>query len=170
MRHRVRSEKLSRSRAQKKALIKSLLRAILINEKIVTTESKAKELKRWVDKYITLAKEDTLHARRLAYRLLQDHLLVKRLFETIAPRFKDINGGFTRIFDLKQRRGDGGKLSVIELTKMEKKEKIHKAKEKKEKVVSEETKTNKMVPKKETPKKGVMSGIKKIFKKERDAL
>lgn len=170
MRHRKRSEKFSRSRAQRKALIKSLLRSLIIYERITTTESKAKQLRRTVGRLITWTKQDTLHHRRLTYRLLQSHTLVKRLFEVIGPRFKDTHGGYTRIFDLGYRKGDGAKMSILELTKIEKKEIKHKKKkQKKEKIHEFEKK--KVVPKKiEKPKKGFISGVRKIFKKERDAL
>jgi large subunit ribosomal protein L17 len=155
MRHRKKSKKFSRSRAQRKALMKSLLRSIITYERIVTTESKAKGIRKWVDRLITWAKEDTLHHRRLCYRWLEDHKLVKRLFEEIAPRFKDVNGGYIRIIDLGNRRGDGAKLSILELTRTEKKEKVSKKKEEKKK----------REPKEE--KKSFVSGVKKIFKKEK---
>jgi large subunit ribosomal protein L17 len=160
MRHRKKSEKFSRSRAQRKALVKSLLRAIFTYERITTTESKAKGIRKWIDKLITWAKEDTLHHRRLCYRWLEDHKLVKRLFEEIAPRFKEVNGGYTRIIDLGNRKDDGANMSILELTKIEKKEKVSKKKEerKKEEKPKEEQKEE---------KKGFVSGVKKIFKKER---
>jgi large subunit ribosomal protein L17 len=135
--------------------MKSLLRSIITYERIVTTESKAKGIRKWVDRLITWAKEDTLHHRRLCYRWLEDHKLVKRLFEEIAPRFKDVNGGYIRIIDLGNRRGDGAKLSILELTRTEKKEKVSKKKEEKKK----------REPKEE--KKSFVSGVKKIFKKEK---
>lgn len=175
MRHRKKIEKFSRSRAQRKALIKALLRAVVINERITTTESKAKALRKWVDRLITLAKKDTLHARRLSYRLLGSHLLVKRLFEEIGPRFKDIAGGYSRVIGFTKRKGDNAKLSIFELTKIDKKEKKHKEKKEKEESAKEEKRGEKPafqkgLPKKGLPKKGLFSGVKKIFKKERDSL
>jgi len=155
MRHRKKSKKFSRSRAQRKALMKSLLRSIITYERIVTTESKAKGVRKWVDRLITWAKEDTLHHRRLCYRWLENHKLVKRLFEEIAPRFKDVSGGYIRITDLGNRRGDGAKLSILELTRTEKREKVSKKKEEKKK----------REPREE--KKSFISGVKKIFKKEK---
>ncbi|MDD4955805.1 MAG: 50S ribosomal protein L17, partial [Candidatus Omnitrophica bacterium] len=95
MRHRKKSQKFSRPRAQRKALKKSLLRSLLIYERIKTSEAKAKELSSWVDRLISMAKEPTLHHKRLAYELLCDHMLVKKLFDNIAPRFKEIKGGYS---------------------------------------------------------------------------
>jgi large subunit ribosomal protein L17 len=171
MRHRRKSERFSRSRAQRKALINSLLRALIINERISTTTSKAKYLRSWMDKLIAWTKNDCLAHRRLAYRILSDHNLVKRLFEVIGPRFKNINGGYTRVLKLGFRPGDGASVSLLEFTKVEKKEKIHKEKKEKTKEDVTEKHEEKIVPKKtEKPKKGIMSGVKKIFKKERDSL
>ena len=173
MRHRKKSEKFSRTHAPRKALVKSLLRALFIYERITTTESKAKGMRHWAERLINWAKNDNLHNRRLAFQYLCDHNLVKRLFEVIGPRFKNVNGGYTRIFDLCFRPGDGARCSILELTKLEKKEKKHR-KEKKEVEEKEEEspkeKPPKLAPKKEQPKKGLISGMKNIFKKERDSL
>ena len=178
MRHRKKSERFSRSRAQKKALVKSLVRALIINERITTVTSRAKYLRGEIDKLITRAKKGTLANKRLAFCLLEDHKLVKKLFDDIGPRFsasggKEINGGYTRVLRLGNRKGDGASLSLIELTKVVKKRKAHKKKEEKAelKEVSKEEKKEKIPPKKITkPKKGFTSGVRKIFKKERDAL
>jgi large subunit ribosomal protein L17 len=172
MRHLKKSEKFSRSRGQRKALVRSLLRSLIVYERIITTESKAKALRTWIDKLITWSKENSLHNRRLTFRLLNDHLLVKKLFENIGPRFKNIHGGYTRIIDLGYRKGDGAKLSLMELTKIERKHRKHKEKKETEQIKGEPEKKReeKVVPKKEKPKKGIISGVKSIFKKERDAL
>ncbi|MCK4519990.1 MAG: 50S ribosomal protein L17 [Candidatus Omnitrophica bacterium] len=173
MRHRKKSERFSRPRAQKKALVKSLVRAMVINERITTITSRAKYLKGEIDRLITRAKKGTLAGKRLAYRILEDHKLVKKLFDDIGPRFKDVNGGYTRSLRLGNRKGDGASLSIIELTKRVKKKKIHKKKEGKAEVkeASKEEKSEKVPPKKITkPKKSFVTGVKKIFKKERDAL
>lgn len=170
MKHQKKNKKFSRPRAQRKALIKSLLQAVVVHERIITTELKAKALRKWVDRLITLAKKNTLHARRLSYRVLGSHVLVKRLFEEIGPRFKDIAGGYSRVIGFRRRKGDNAKLSILELTKVEKKEKKHREKKEKERVVKEEVREDKIIPKKEIPKKGLLSGIRKIFKKERDSL
>lgn len=170
MRHRKKNNKLNRSRAQRKALIKALLRAAIIEERITTTPAKAKVLKSHLDRMISLAKTDTLYHRRLCYRWLEDHKLVKRLFTDIAPRFSDINGGFCRIIKTATRKGDGADLAIFELTKV-KKEHIKKLREKKHLEHKEEKPKSQIPPKKEKPKRSsFLKGIHRIFKKERDAL
>ena len=170
MRHRRKSEKFSRSRAQRKALVKSLLRSFVISERITTTESKAKAMRIWADKLITWAKEDSLHNRRLSYRLLEDHALVKRLFDDIGPRFKDINGGYTRVIDLGFRKGDGAKVSILELTKIEKKDKKLKGKKARKTKKADEkttTKDEKKTSQETKSQKGIVSRVRKIFNKEK---
>lgn len=171
MRHNKKSEKFSRSTAQRKALVKSLLRALVVSEKIKTTESKAKALRSHMDKLITWGKSGSLHSKRLSYSLLGDHKLVKKLFDVIAPRFKDINGGYTRVINVGFRKGDGAKLSFIELTRrpeIKKKKAAKKAKAE----ITEETpkktvKEEKSKSEQEQQTQGFMSGMKKIFKKEK---
>jgi large subunit ribosomal protein L17 len=172
MRHRAKHNQFNRPYAQKKALIKALLRSLFIYERIRTQEAKAKKIRPWVDRLITWAKDDTLHHRRLSFAVLGDHNLVKRLFEVIGPRFKDIPGGYTRIIDVGFRKGDASKISILELTKIDKKEKKHREKKEKDKPHEvAEKKEEKIIPKKEAqPKKGLLSGVRKIFKKERDTL
>jgi len=173
MRHRKKSEKFSRSRAQKKALVKSLVRALLINERIKTTTSRAKYLRTEADRLVTLAKKGTLADKRLAYKVLGDHKLVSRLFEVIGPRFQHITGGYTRILNVGIRKGDGASLSLIEFTRKVLKAKGPKVKKEKAPKVEKEApkKESKIPPKKETKsQKGIFSGVKKVFKKERDAL
>jgi len=89
-------------------------------ERICTTESKAKELRRFADKIITLAKRDDLHSRRLAFAFLRNKQVTKKLFEDIAKRFADRNSGYTQIYKHKIRRGDGAPLALIEFIKAEK--------------------------------------------------
>lgn len=173
MRHRKKSERFSRSRAQKKALVKALTRALLINERITTITSRAKYLRAEADKLVTLAKRGTLADKRLAYNALGDHKLVSRLFDVIGPRFKHINGGYTRILNVGIRKGDGARLSLIEFTKRAFKPKGPKPKKEKALKPEKETpkKESKIPPKKEAKtQKGIFSGVKKVFKKERDAL
>ncbi|MDD4952125.1 MAG: 50S ribosomal protein L17 [Desulfovibrionaceae bacterium] len=118
MRHRKAGRKLNRSDSHRRALFKNMARALLTYERIRTTEAKAKELRRVVDKLITLALGNDLHARRLAYKTLGNHHLVQRLFEDIGPRYSAGGGGYTRIIKLAQpRKGDNAPLVIIELTK-----------------------------------------------------
>lgn len=171
MRHRNKSERFSRSRAQKKALVNSLLKSVIIHGRIKTITSRAKYLRGQIENLITRAKEDCLFHRRLTYRKLGDHRLVKRLFEVIAPQYKDISGGYSRIIAIGSRKGDGADLSLLELTKYQPKKKIHKSKKGKVKAEHPDKHEERIAPKKEVkPKKGLISGVRKIFKKERDAL
>ncbi|MBQ9453090.1 MAG: 50S ribosomal protein L17 [Desulfovibrio sp.] len=118
MRHKNSGRKLSRTPAHRKALLQNLAKALLIHGKIRTTEIKAKELRRVVEPLVTLAKRNDLHARRQAYRLLNDHALVKQLFDTIGPEYAGVPGGYTRILKLAvPRKGDNAPMAIIELTK-----------------------------------------------------
>ena len=107
---------------------------MLTHERIKTTLPKAKELRSWADKVISLGKKGDLHARRRVFDLLRDREVVKKLFEEIAPRFKDREGGYTRVLKAGIRLGDAAPLSLVELTgyapaKKEKKSTVTKAKE-----------------------------------------
>ena len=118
MRHSNSGRKLSRTPAHRKALLNNLAKALLIHGKIRTTEIKAKELRRVVEPLITLAKRNDLHARRQAYRVLNDHALVKRLFDEIGPVFAGVPGGYTRILKLAMpRKGDNAPMAIIELSR-----------------------------------------------------
>lgn len=118
MRHRKKKFKLGKPRDQRKALIRSLLIALISEEKIQTTYRRAKEVSRWADRLVTLGKRGDIHSRRLAYRWLQDRELVKKLFDDIAPRFKEVNGGYTRVIKVNNRKGDNALMAVIEFTKV----------------------------------------------------
>ena len=95
--------------------MRNLVTCLLRDERIRTTDPKAKEVRRWVDRVITLGKEGSLHARRQALSIVCDKAMVRKLFDTIAPRFKDRPGGYTRIIKVGRRRGDSAPLSLIEL-------------------------------------------------------
>jgi large subunit ribosomal protein L17 len=115
MRHQKSGRKLNRSASHRWALMRNMITALLRAEKIKTTDAKAKELRRWADRVITLGKQGTLHARRQVLAIVQDKAVVSKLFDTIAPRFKDRPGGYTRIVKLGIRRGDAAPVSIIEL-------------------------------------------------------
>ncbi|MDR1241601.1 MAG: 50S ribosomal protein L17 [Deltaproteobacteria bacterium] len=118
MRHRNSGRKLGRTREHRKALFRNLATAILVHGRITTTEPKAKEIRGVVEPLITMAQSDTVHARRQAYRVLGNHQLVKKLFDIIAPEFKSIPGGYTRLVKLAlPRKGDCAPLAIIELTR-----------------------------------------------------
>ena len=114
MRHKVAGYKLGRSTSHRKALLRSLVTSIIEQERIVTTVIKAKAVKPLVDKMITLAKRDNLHARRQAAAVLTTPDSVKKLFEKLGTRFGQRNGGYTRIVKLGWRKGDGAEQALIE--------------------------------------------------------
>ncbi len=116
MRHGVKKKHFSRTKEQRLALYRSLARALILNEKITTSTAKAKAVKPFVEKLITLGKKGDLNARRRALALLPDKKVVKKLFEDIAPRFASRNGGYTRVIKLPLKKpGDSTELSVLEL-------------------------------------------------------
>jgi len=115
MRHRKSGRQLSRNSSHRWALMRNLVTALLRVEKIQTTDPKAKELRRWADRVITLGKAGSLHARRQVLGIVQDKAVVRKLFDTIAPRFKERAGGYTRIIKIGWRRGDAAQMSLIEL-------------------------------------------------------
>lgn len=116
MRHLNDGRKLNRTAAHRRALLRNLLKALLVREQIRTTDAKAKELRRHADRMVTLGKRGTVHARRLAYVYLGSRKLVQRLFDDVAPRFQGRAGGYTRVMKLGPRRGDAAPLSVVEFT------------------------------------------------------
>ena len=116
MRKRKRGRKFSRKKDQRKALLKGLASSLLLKEKIKTTEPKAKELRGFVEKFITRAKKGDLHSRRLLLKFLSPQV-VRKLIGDIAPRYKERNGGYTRIIKIGLRKGDRAKMAIIELVK-----------------------------------------------------
>ena len=115
MRHLNAGRKLNRSASHRRALFRNLVTALLERERIKTTDAKAKETRRLTERMITLGKEGTLAARRRALTFVQSRAVVKKLFDDIAPRFKERNGGYTRIIKIGIRHGDAAPVSVIEL-------------------------------------------------------
>ncbi len=115
MRHSNSGRKLSRTPSHRKALLRNLAKALITHGRITTTEMKAKELRRVVEPMVTLAKANTIAARRQVYRDLNDLKLVKRLFDVIGPRFAGVPGGYTRILKLAMpRKGDNAPMAIIE--------------------------------------------------------
>lgn len=115
MRHLKQGRKLGRTTAHRKALFRNLATALLEHERIITTEPKAKELRRVADKLVTLGKRGDLHARRQALQVVRSNAVVRKLFDDVAPRLAHRNGGYTRIMRLGYRPGDGAAMAVIEL-------------------------------------------------------
>lgn len=191
MRHRLSKFHLNRFTSWRRATILSLVRNLLVQQSIKTTKARALLAKPLADKLISLAKENTLAARRRAFKLLGDHALVSKLFKD-AARFNNRVGGYTRILSLGARRGDNAEVVVFELTEIKKKAPVvRKKKEAKgeavkeepilttgeaETPVAQEEKPKEQVAVKEKPPitkkptKNFLGGLRGIFKKERDSL
>ena len=114
MRHGNSNRKLNRTHEHRKAMFANMVCSLIEHEQIQTTLPKAKELKKIVDKYVTLGKKGSLHSRRQAISHLKQNSAVMKLFETLAPRYKERNGGYTRVLKAGFRYGDAAPLAVIE--------------------------------------------------------
>ena len=115
MRHRQSGRKLNRTSSHRKSLFKNMSQALLKHEQIVTTLPKAKELKRAVEKLISLGKKGNLHSRRIAFNQIRDKDMVSKLFDNLAKRYIDRKGGYTRVLKAGFRYGDSAPMAVIEL-------------------------------------------------------
>ena len=189
MRHAKKRLQLGRFTSWHDATIKSLAKNMVTYQSIKTTSARAKSSKQIIEKLITLAKKNTLFARRQAQRILGEHSLVKVLFNEIGPRFSKRNSGFTRIISLGRRRGDNAEMVIFELTELKKKE-AKKPKHTKEEKPQVSEETEKVAEVKETPEqkkeakaavkenpvdqkkpqKKFMGGLRTIFRKKSDSL
>lgn len=190
MRHGKKRLQLSRFTSWHDATLKSLTRNMIIHQSIKTSMSRAKAARPLVEKLISLAKKNTLSAKRQAFKILGDHKLVSQLFSDIGPLSLKRNGGYTRIVSLVKRRGDNAQIVIFELTDKKVKEikKVKKAKDANLKTkgdepleAPEETSAEKKVKEPSTlakdrqetakrPNKKFLGGIRGIFKKQRDSL
>ena len=114
MRHGMVNRKLGRTTGHRLAMFRNQLASLIDKERIITTLPKAKELRPQVERLITLGKNDSVHARRQAARLIEDDAIVSKLFDTVGPRFGDRPGGYTRIIKLGPRRGDAAEMAILE--------------------------------------------------------
>ncbi|NJO33397.1 MAG: 50S ribosomal protein L17 [Rhodospirillales bacterium] len=114
MQHRRLGRRFSRDSSHRQAMFSNMAASLIRHEQIVTTLAKAKDLRRVMDKYITLAKRGDLNSRRLAASRMRDEAMVKKLFDTLGPRYKDRNGGYTRVLKAGYRYGDSAPVAVIE--------------------------------------------------------
>lgn len=188
MRHAKKRLQLNRFTSWHKATLKSLARNTLIHQSIKTSLHKAKAARPLVEDLISLAKKNTLAAKRRAFEILGDHRMVALLFNEIGPRFEKRQSGFTRIIQFKRRRGDNVQIVIFELTEIKKKE-VRKAKiakeakeaealagkeeaveEKKPKTATAIETAERKAPVEKKPQKKFFGGIRSIFKKERDSL
>ena len=123
MKHNIKNKKLNKTSSHRKAMFMNLSNALIKHEQITTTLAKAKELKRFIEKVITLGKKGDLSARRKTISILQDHQMTKKIFEKLSERYKDRSGGYTRIIKLGNRFGDNAPVAVIELVDRDEKAK-----------------------------------------------
>jgi large subunit ribosomal protein L17 len=115
MRHNKTGRRLGRKPDHRQHMMRNMVTSFFENEKITTTVTRAKELRKLVDKMITLGKRGDLHARRQALQVIADQKVVAKLFEMIAPRYSERPGGYTRIIRLENRQGDNAPMAIIEL-------------------------------------------------------
>jgi large subunit ribosomal protein L17 len=146
MRHRKSGKKLGRNTSHRKAMMRNMVTSFFDCEKITTTDARAKELRKMAEKLITMARRGDLHSRRLVMQVVRDKQTVAKLFETIAPRYADRPGGYTRIIKLGHRAGDNASLSMIELVEEE-----MTAKPKKKKAPAKKAAKKVVAPVEETP-------------------
>jgi large subunit ribosomal protein L17 len=130
MRHRKAGKKLNRTGSHRNAMFRNMVTSLFEHGRIQTTDAKAKELRRWADRMVTLAKRGDLHARRQALAVMRDKTVVHKLFEEAADRFGDRVGGYTNVVKIGRRRGDAAPVSLVELltSKEEKEQKKKKTK------------------------------------------
>ncbi len=115
MRHRKAGVKLNRTASHRSAMFRNMVTSLLKHERIQTTHAKAKEVRRWADHIITLAKRGDLHARRQALSILREKDVVYKIFDTAGERFGALNGGYTRVIRIGRRPGDAAPISIVEL-------------------------------------------------------
>ena len=114
MKHNIKNKKLNKTSSHRKAMFMNMSNALIKHEQITTTLAKAKELRRFIEKIVTLGKNGDLISRRKAVSILQDHKMSKKVFDVLADRYKNRNGGYTRIIKLGNRFGDNAPTAVIE--------------------------------------------------------
>lgn len=192
MRHKKSKFQLNRFTSWRRATLRSLVKNLLIHQSIRTTKTRACAVKPLVDKIISLGKDNSLSAKREAYRILCDHRLVSLVFSDIAPRFNNRDGGYSRLLNLFRRRGDNAQMVILELTEIKKKEYKKIKKEKaaqleeikktqlpaQEKIITDGpkprteiiVKEEKTPPLTKKPMRNFLGGIRNIFKRERGSL
>ncbi|MBW2565301.1 MAG: 50S ribosomal protein L17 [Deltaproteobacteria bacterium] len=140
MRHRKAGKKLNRTGSHRNAMFRNMVTSLFEHGRIQTTDAKAKELRRWADRMVTLAKRGDLHARRQALAVMRDKTVVHKLFEEAVDRFGDRVGGYTNVVKIGRRRGDAAPVSLVELVTPKEQKEQKKKKKKTAKKVTEEAK------------------------------
>lgn len=168
MRHARRNQRLSRPSEHKGAMLDSLVKSLIEHGQITTTHARAKEAQRLADRLVTLGKDGSIHARRRAFRVLQDQDLVGRLFKDVAPRFVDVRGGYTRVVRLAPRPGDGATPAVLAFSKLPAVPEPSKPKAAAAKAPTEPVKAPAGKSEKEGKKgKGLLEGIRSIWTRKK---
>lgn len=152
MRHRKAGKKLNRTGSHRNAMFRNMVTSLFEHGRIQTTDARAKELRRWADRMITLAKRGDLHARRQALAVMRDKTVVHKLFEEAAGRFGDRAGGYTNLVKIGRRRGDAAPISLVELVVGEEKKEPKKKKTKAVKKAADKAKKKAPAKAKEAPK------------------
>ena len=119
MRHNKSGRRLGRNSSHRSAMMRNMVTSLIMHEKITTTDARAKELRKIAEKMITLGKRGDLHARRQALAVMRERKAVAKLFDMVAPRYKDRPGGYTRIFKVGSRLGDNAPMAIVELVEEE---------------------------------------------------
>lgn len=178
MRHRIAGRKLGRDSSHRQAMLRNLSASLIEHEKVTTTLAKAKEVRRFTEKLVTLSKRETLHARRTALRQIPNRRAVAKLFDTLSARYAGRPGGYTRIFKLGPRRGDNAEMALIEFVASEtpskaeepdqkaKKGKAKAASADKAKATKKKAPVKKKAPAKKTAAKDKAAAKKKTAKKK----
>jgi large subunit ribosomal protein L17 len=167
MRHMKAGTKLNMTASHRKAVFRNLANALFEHERIKTTNPKAMELRRVVERLITLSKRNDTHAIRLAFAFLRNKEMVKKLFTDINGRYTEINGGYTRVVKAGRRKGDAAPMAIIELTQRKEKESEKKGEEKKAKAKKAKEKKPKETKAKEAKAKDVSSAEEKPKKESK---
>jgi large subunit ribosomal protein L17 len=151
MRHRKSGVKLNRTSSHKDAMFRNMVTSLLKHDRIQTTDAKAKELRRWADHIITLAKRGDLHARRQVLSIVREKAVVHKVFEEAPTRFASVSGGYTRVVKIGRRPGDAAPVSLVELISAEPAK--NKTTKKSKTASPKKTTRKKTGPKKESVKK-----------------
>ncbi len=114
MRHKVKGRKFGREKGHRNLMLKNLVVSLVENGRINTTQARAKEMRSLAERVITYGKKGSVHHRQLAFKILQNRTLVKKVFDEIAPKYKDVEGGYTRIIKNGYRTGDCAPMAIIE--------------------------------------------------------
>jgi large subunit ribosomal protein L17 len=165
MRHQKRVKTLNRTKSHRKALLMNLANSLFHHESIKTTNPKAMELKRVAERLITLAKRKDLHSLRLAFSFLRDKNVVRKLFSDIGERYSAINGGYTRVLKIGNRKGDNAPMALIELTQKKEEKKAKEEKKPAKKADKKSEKKTEKKPTKAVEKKTTKPAEKKTVKK-----